>query len=48
MVDGAPQHPGSKGCFVMYGSQKLVLLWALRMLWDAGKHKYVIPFPSST
>jgi hypothetical protein len=47
MVDGAPRHPGSKGCFVRYGSQKLVLLWALRMLWDAGKYKCVIPFFSS-
>ena len=47
MVVGALHPSTGMGCFVRYGGQDLVFLWALLMLWDAGKHKCVIPFPSS-
>ena len=47
MVVGVPPYPGSGACFVTYGDQDLVFLWALLMVWDAGKRKYAIPsFPS--
>ena len=46
-VDGAPHDPGSKGCFVRYGSHELVNLWARQMLWDSGKRDCVISFPFS-
>ena len=48
MAVGTPSYPGYKGCFMTHASQGMVFLWALLMLWDAGKRRrYVIPFPSS-
>ena len=48
IVVSAPPYPGYWGCFRMYGgSQNLIVLWALLIIWDASKHKCVTPFPSS-
>ena len=45
IVVGAPPYPGYTGCFMMYGSQDLVVIWPLLIIWDTGKSKCVIPFP---
>ena len=48
IVVSAPPYPGYWGCFKMYGgSQNLIVLWALLIIWDAGMHKCVISSPFS-
>jgi hypothetical protein len=46
MVVVAVPYPGYKGCFVTHGNESIVYLWALLMVWDAGKCQFLIPFPS--
>jgi hypothetical protein len=47
MVVGAPPYPGFKGCSVTYASQDMVLIWALLIIWDARKYKFIVRRPFS-
>ena len=47
MVVVAAPYPGYEGCFMTHGNGRIVYLWAILMVWDAGRCQYVIPFPSN-
>ena len=46
MVVGAPPYPGYRGCFVTNGNQDMVFIWALLIIWDGRKYKYIVQRPS--
>ena len=47
MIVGAPPYPGYRACFVTNGSQDMVFVWALLIIWDGRKYKSIVLCPSS-